>query len=244
MNNSAIKYCVILLSILLNIPGFSQESSDKNAVKVNVSAFAFKGFGLQYERQIGRKITVALGYSKIPEGNIAFQSAIKNLIDDPDVNVGDFKLGTSIITPEIRFYLSKKGAFHGFYLAPYGRFSGYTMQVPVNYSSTNADRTAVFSGKINNSTFGLLLGSQFKPGGKLYLDWWIIGAGIGSASGNLVAATPLSPTEQNELKNELDNLDVPFTTIKSQVNNNGATVTTTGSMAGIRGLGLNLSFRI
>ena len=228
---------------LLALPFFTQAQQAKNNFKVNLSSFVTKGFGVQYERQIGKKFTVALGYSMISEGKIAFQSAIENLIDNPDVKVGDFRLGTSIITPEIRYYVSKKGAFHGFYLAPYGRFSTYTMQVPVSFNATIDKRTALFDGKITNSLVGLMLGSNFKLSKTLTLDWWILGAGIGSASGNLVAITPLNALEQKNLKDELDSIDIPFTTTENTVNSNGATVKTTGSMACIRGLGFNLGIR-
>ena len=228
---------------IVALPFFASAQQGKNEFKVNLSSFVTKGFGVQYERQIGKKFTVALGYSMIPEGKIAFQSVIENLVDDPNIKVGDFKLGTSIITPELRWYVGKKGAFHGFYLAPYGRFSTYTMQVPITFDATLDKRTALFNGKITNSLGGLMLGSNFKLSKRLTLDWWILGAGIGSASGNLIAAIALNPLEQQNLKAELDKIDIPFTTVKNSVNSNGAIVTTNGSMAGIRGLGINLGIR-
>ena len=233
----------LIACAIIALPFSAHAQQGKNEFKVNLSSFVTKGYGFQYERQIGKKFTVALGYSMIPEGKIAFQSVIENLIDDPNVKVGDFKLGTSIFTPELRWYVGKKGAFHGFYLAPYGRFSTYTMQVPVSFDATLDKRTALFNGKITNSLGGLMLGSNFKLGKRLTLDWWILGAGIGSASGNLVAAIALNPLEQKNLKDELDKINIPFTTIESTVNSNGAIVTTTGSMAGIRGLGINLGIR-
>ncbi|MCY7420346.1 MAG: DUF3575 domain-containing protein [Chitinophagaceae bacterium] len=233
----------LIASAIIALPFFARAQQGKNEFKVNLSSFVTKGFGLQYERQIGKKFTIALGYSMIPEGKIAFQSVIEDLVDDPDIKVGDFRLGTSIITPELRWYVGKKGAFHGFYLAPYGRFSTYTLQIPVSFNSAIDKRTALFDGKLKNSLGGLMLGSNFKLGKRLTLDWWILGAGIGSASGSLIAATPLNALEQKNLKDELDSIDVPFTTIESTVNSNGAIVKTTGSMAGIRGLGLNLGIR-
>jgi hypothetical protein len=101
----------------------------------------------------------------------------------------------------------------------------------------------LFDGKLNNFTVGLLLGSQFQLSKSLYLDWWIIGASIGSANGNLVAATTLTQTEQTTLKQQLDNLKIPFTEIESVVNSKGATVKTSGTMVGARGLGINLGIR-
>lgn len=233
-----------ILALVFYFPAQSQKLEGKNMGKINLSAFVAKGFNIQYERQVGKRLTVALGYSKIPTSTIAFKSYIENQIDDPDVKVGDFKLGTSIFTPEVRYYVGKKGAFHGFYLAPYARIGHYNIEGPVTYTTSTASRKdLLFSGSLNAFTGGLMIGSSFNLHKQLYLDWWIIGASIGGANGNFNAQTQLSPTEQQSVKNELDNLDIPFTTIKSEVNSNGAIVNTTGRMVGIRGLGINLGIR-
>ena len=208
---------------------------------LNLSSFATKGFGLQYEHKVAKRITVALGYSAIPKGNVAFQSVIESSINDTSVNIGGIQLGTSIITPEVRFYVGKRGAFHGFYFAPYARISNYKMGFPIDIRSTS--KTVLFDGKLNNFTGGIMLGSNFKLSKSLYLDWWILGASAGSAKGTLVAALPLTTSEQTTLKEQLDGLDIALTTITSQVNANGATVRTSGTMFGLRGLGFNLGIR-
>lgn len=217
-------------------------TAGRNIAKINLSSFAFKGFNVQYERQVSRGITDALGYGSIPTGTIAFQSSIEEAIDDPNVNVGNFKLGTSVITPEVRFYTGKRGAFRGFYFAPYSRISAYNMAVPVDINTT-PERTVLFDGKLNNIMGGLMLGSNFKLSKSLYLDWWIIGASVGSGKGNLIAETTLTPDEQNNLRDQLESLEIPMTTIESEVNNRGATIKTTGTMFGARGLGINLGIR-
>ena len=238
------KTTALVLALAFSLPVMSQTNERKNMAKINLSAFALKGFGVQYERQVGPRVTVGLGYSMIPKSTIAFKSIIENSIDDPDVNVGEFRLGTSIFTPEVRYYLGKNGAFHGFYFAPYGRFGTYKVQGPVSYtSSTNTKREAVFDGKLTTITGGLMVGSSWQLSDNLYLDWWIIGASFGGADGNLVAATPLSPNEQSSLKQELDDIEIIGTDITATVNSTGATVTTKGTVAGVRGLGLNFGIR-
>lgn len=233
---------LLMLAISLNVR--SQDFKGKNMFKVNLSSFALGGFHLQYERQIARKITVALGYGSIPTSTIPFKSFIEKQINDPSINVADFRLGTSVITPEIRFYTGKKGAFHGLYFAPYARIGSYNIAGPIKYSSTaTGQRTAIFDGKINTVTGGLLIGSNFSLSKRLYLDWWISGASIGGATGNLSTITQLTTEEQTSIKRALDNVDIPFTKIQSQVNSNGAVVTTNGTMVGIRGLGINFGFR-
>jgi hypothetical protein len=239
-----VRFVLSLLALVFYIPAQSQMAAGKNMGKVNLSAFIAKGFGLQYERQIGKRLTVALGYSNIPVSDIAFKSVIESQINDSNVKIGDFKLGTSIFTPEVRYYLGKQGALHGFYLAPYVRFGHYNLEGPFTYTtSTGSRRDLLFGGSLNSVTGGLMLGSNFNLGKSLYLDWWIIGASIGSATGNLNAQTQLSASEQRSLQEQLDNLEVSFTKIKAEVNSNGAVVNTTGSMVGIRGLGINLGIR-
>jgi hypothetical protein len=233
-----IVFTILFLSAVVQ----AQPATQKNIAKLNLSSLAFKGFNLQYERQVSRGITVALGYGSIPKSTIAFQSSIQDAIDDPGVNVGNFQLGTSVLTPEVRFYVGKRGAFHGFYFAPYTRISTYNMAVPVEINST-PKRTVLFDGKLSNVTGGLLLGSNFKLSNRLYLDWWIVGASVGSGKGNLVAATTLTLTEQNTLRQQLEDIEIPMTTIESEVNSSGATVRTTGTMFGARGLGINLGIR-
>lgn len=233
-----------VIALIIYLPLHSQDLQGKNMAKINLSAFVGKGFNVQYERQLTHRLTVALGYSKIPTSSIAFKSIIDKQFDDPNLKVGDFKLGTSIITPELRYYVGKQGAFHGFYFAPYARFGHYNLEGPFIYTtSTGARKDLTFSGSLNTVTGGLMIGSTFNLTKCLYLDWWIVGASIGGANGNFTAQTQLSPLEQQSLKNQLDNLDIAFTTVHSEVNSNGAIVHTTGTMVGVRGLGINLGIR-
>ncbi len=215
-----------------------------NMAKINISAFVLKGFGVQYERKIGKRTTIALGYSAIPTSTVAFKGFYERQIDNARVNIEDFKIGTSIFTPELKYYFGSKGAFHGFYMAPYIRISHYNIEGPVKYnSSTNVERIAIFSGSINSISGGILLGSNFKIGKKLYLDWWIIGGSLGKASGNVSAKTALNQDEQDGLKDALNRTDIPLTSIESVVDANGAIVTSKGSIVGLRGLGINFGIR-
>ena len=234
----------MIIVIASYFPAQSQALEGKNMAKINLSSFVAKGFGIQYERQIGKRWTAALSYSAVPKSNIAFKSFIEKQIDDPNLKVGDFKLGTSVITPEVRYYLGKQGAFHGFYLAPYARFGHYNLEGPFTYTtSTGSRKDLVFTGSLNSITGGVMIGSSFNLHKQLYLDWWIIGASIGGAKGDFNAQTQLSAVEQESLKSELNNLNVPFTTTTSQVSSNGAIVNTSGSMVGVRGFGINLGIR-
>lgn len=234
----------LLVFVVLCFFSVSSFSQGKNVAKVNLSGLTVKSINAQYERQIGKRLSIALGYSSIPKGGLPYPGYLDDLIDNPNVPVGRYQLGTSIITPELRYYVGKHGALRGFYLAPYARISTYNLEGPVYYQSpTSGRKEAYFTGKMNNTTGGLMLGSQFRLSKRLTLDWWIIGASIGSANGNMVAAAQLNALEQEQLKNAINSIEIPGTEIKSDVNSNGATVTTTGTMVGARGLGFSLGFR-
>ena len=216
-----------------------------NMAKLNVSSLAFKSIHLQYERKIGKRTTLALGYSTIPTGSLAFQSFYEKQINNPRINISDFKLGTSILTPEFRYYYGKKGAFHGFYMAAYVRFGNYHIEGPISYNSTtDSTKKAVFDGNIKMISGGILLGSSFVLSKNLYLDWWIAGGSLGTASGRVSAASDLhNPDDQDGLKKALNSTSIPLTHIENEVTATGATVTSTGTVVGIRGLGINIGFR-
>ena len=235
---------VIIITLLFSLPAFAQETEGKNFVKVNLSALVFKGFHLQYERQVSRKVTVALGYGMIPVSSIPFKSYIKKQVYIPNADVGEYRAGTSVFTPEVRYYFGKKGAFHGFYLAPYARIGYYKINGPIVYSNaSNEDQHVDFSGKFHAITGGILIGSSWQLSDKFYLDWWIAGASFGGESGKFNAATALSPDDQKALKKSLDSVSFTGVTLTSEVNSTGAIVKSSGSMVGVRGLGVNIGFR-
>lgn len=239
-----IKIKYLFFALLFTLPAWSQPIEGKNMGKLNLSAFVLKGFNLQYERQVSPKVTVALSYGAIPLSTIAFKSYINKQVYSPDVNLADYSLGTSIFTPEVKYYFGKKGAFHGFYLAPYVRISSYKIEGPIAYSnSEGAKQNANFKGRFNNLTGGLMAGSSWQLSHNFYLDWWIAGAGFGGERGNFTAATQLTQGDQESLKRKLESISLAGITIKSEVNSNGATVKTSGSMVGIRGLGINFGIR-
>lgn len=240
----AFKKCLVFLVLLFSIAAKSQIIERKNMGKVNLSAFAFKGFNLQYERQLSSKVTAALSYGMVPFSTIAFKSYIKEQVDNPDADIADYRLGTSIFTPEVRYYFGRKGAFHGFYLAPYARIGRYKIEGPITYANSDgAKQNANFKGKFHSITGGLMIGSSWQLSERFYLDWWIAGAGFGGEKGSFTAATPLSEDDQVSLKRKLESISLLGVTIKPEVNNNGATVKTSGSMVGVRGLGVNFGIR-
>lgn len=234
----------VFIALLFSLHALSQTPESKNLVKLNLSAFVFKGFNVQYERQVSTKVTVALGYEIVPESAIPFRSYIKKQVYIQDVNVSDFRLGASVFTPEVRYYFSQKGAFHGFYLAPYARIGSYKIKGPILYSDASGlKKSSEFAGKMHTITGGLMAGYNWQLSSKFYLDLWIAGGSFGGENGTFTTNAQLPASDQESLRRKLESISLRGTTLTSEVNNSGAVVKTSGNIAGVRGLGVNIGIR-
>jgi hypothetical protein len=231
---------ILILSTFFVPKTFAQEGD--NEIKVNVPALIIRNISIQYERKIGAKTSVAIALRDIPYGKLPLQSTISNYVNNPFVEFDKLKAGSFGVTPEVRFYLGKKGAMRGFYLGPFINYSNYKTDLPIQYNNS----TGIFNGEVKTITGGLQVGAQFKLSSHFYLDWWIVGPNYGGAKGDLIFTGALTSAEQSVLRDELKQLqsDVPFHFIKSySVTGSGASINAKGPWAGLRGLGLNLAYR-
>lgn len=100
-----------------------------NLVKLSLTGLPIRNYTLQYERVLTKVISVGISYRNMPEGNLPFKTQILKQIDESDVEsrniINNFTLSNYAITPEVRFYLGKKGYGQGFYIAPFFRNAGY-----------------------------------------------------------------------------------------------------------------------
>lgn len=230
-------------------------STPKNVIKLNLSQLALVNFSLQYERAFHKNFSAALGVSYMLKRDIPGQ------IFTPTENGSGYQLpqfGGWAITPEIRFYPGKKvkhQAPHGFYMAPYFRYSKYSMYSSyVDIDSISGDRSnyevkASYSG----FTAGLMLGSQWMIGKHFSIDWWIVGGGYGKAKLKIHAESTdpgfyLSPQEQDDLKQDVKENTSELGSfgngeITVETTSNSATTTVSGlPMISLRGFGLTLGF--
>ena len=99
--------------------------SKKNLIKLSFTSFAFNNIQFQYERILKPKTSVALSYGTIPQSGIPLQVSVKSFVNDEATfdKLSELVVSYYSITPEIRFYLGKKGYGKGFYLAPFYRNS-------------------------------------------------------------------------------------------------------------------------
>lgn len=221
-----------------------------NMIKFNLMGIALKNYSFQYERVMNKHISLALGVRFMPNGSLPMKDKIIELADitDPDAisTFNQLKVSNTAITPEIRFYLSKKGYGRGFYIAPYYRYASFKSdELPFEYTNaSNQTNTINMKGDIKTHSGGLMFGAQWFLGKSVTLDWWIVGAHYGSNKGLFtgIATIPLSAAEQADLKQTIDDIDLPFGTKTSVVNANGATINLSGPWGGARA-GLTLGIR-
>ena len=220
----------------------------QNIVKLSLTSLAFRNIHLQYERILNKKISVSLSFSTIFEGEVPLIGSVENTIDDAESfeQIKDISLSYYSVTPEVRFYLGKKGFGKGFYLAPFYRNSKLTLDgVSFEYENdAGGTSTIKANGSISGNTVGLLIGSQFNLGKSVVLDWWIVGPHYGSGSGSLNGrnSQPFSSDERNALQEELNDLDLPLVDETNEVSAQDIKVLFSGPWGGVRA-GLSLGFR-
>ncbi len=221
----------------------------KNLVKVSLTSLALNTYSLSYERKIGRKISVGIGYRVMPEGGLPFKSNLKSVIDDPETfkHIEGLEIGNTAITPEIKFYFGK-GVFRGFYISPFARFAKYTAKLGTfeyEFETTpgNTQKATIpLSGELKTTTGGLLFGAQWKLSKLVYLDWSILGPQYGTSKGFLRGTKDLNSKEQEALKKELEELEIPMVDTEVKVDSKGVQADFTGPWAGIRA-SIGLGFR-
>lgn len=249
------KTFTLLLSIVfigLNTT-FSQTTSDEsdlgsNLIKINAAALPIGNFSFQYERAVAKKVSVALGFRLMPEGDLPLKSTIESLVDDEEAwkHFKNLKMGNFAITPEVRFYMGHS-VFRGFYIAPFARIANYTVKMPYNFEyehplNGQIEDTIPLDGKISTLTGGVMFGAQWRLSKLIYLDWWILGPHYGTSNGDITGNKSLSSEEQAGLRQALSDFDdVPFVE-KHEVNSTGARVDIKGPWGGARA-GIALGFR-
>ncbi len=219
-----------------------QPARSNNVFKFNLTGLLVKNYALQYERVLNKRISLALQYRFMPESGIPFKQTILKAMkdDDPDTRkiIDEFRMSNYAITPEVRFYLSRKGYGRGFYIAPFYRYASFTSNdLNVFYTDEfNEEQSIKMSGKLTSNTVGLLLGVQSNLGKHIVLDISFFGPHYGAGKGNFkgTSSQPLSQSAQDDLKQQLEDMEIPLTRKTVTVNANGAMLDLDGPWGGYR----------
>ncbi|PRD56987.1 DUF3575 domain-containing protein [Sphingobacterium gobiense] len=232
----------ILTPFLPNAQTLSpKQNGRKNIVKFNTLTLLGGKFSFEYEHLLTDRITVGTALSLRPKKGLPFSSTVKNTIDDEELNdlIDNFKSSNFSITPEIRFYASRRGPFRGFYIAPYVKYASYGASLPYDFEVDVEDQgtgyysrteTIPLNGSIQAFTAGISFGTHFKLARNIYLDWRILGPGYGTSKGAVSGKMNLNTEEQSALRESMEELkadmgDLPLGIILDyEVNDNGADI--------------------
>jgi len=242
---SLLAICLISSNILNVNAGTKRKGGSierPHNVKMNLLALPLRNFSLQYEYAFHKNMSAALGVRVMLPYIVDLSSQLGG--DDAfGAKLGKFKFTGYAITPEFRFYPGKKSehqAPHGFYLAPYTRFSNFAINTTVTIPNDPASgfKGGPVDARITYSGFGggLMLGAQWVFKNRLSLDWWITGAHYGNAKvkvtaeGDLISQTGGATQVKGSLEDLIEG-DLPFKNAESNVTIGAKTVS--GSIKGI-----------
>lgn len=183
----------------------------QNIIKTNILGLPLRNYHLEYERVLGKRFSLNIAYRQMPVGKLPFGKwfSEKFAQDDPEVykTLMGMKIGNTAITPELRFYTSRKGYGQGLYLSLFYRNVQHKIHsFIVDYQDIqNVKQQVDFSGQVKGNTIGLQIGAQWLLGKRVVLDWWIAGphAGQANATINGIITGTLLPSEQEQIRQEL-----------------------------------------
>lgn len=208
------KNSIILIFCLLYFSSFSQEvtdvSEDTNMVKWNLLGLTSSTISLQYERLITPKTSIAANLNIMPKRSIPFFGMVEDIVKDKgaiDV-LKDVKMNAFSFTPEVRFYLGKEG-MRGFYIAPFLRYDGFSIELPVEYIYKEQLEKVTINGNVDAFSGGLSFGAQWRLAAQWYLDVTFVGISYGFASGELSGKRTLDLEEQAEVRNAMNKVELP-----------------------------------
>jgi hypothetical protein len=256
---------MILLVLMASLPLFAQQLDEKasssqtkpetsgnthkmNVFKVNITSLPIRNYGFQYERILKQKISIAVGIRFMPTGNLPFKETLKRSANgDVEIEkaIENAQIGNFSITPEFRFYPGKKGYGQGFYLAPYYRYAKFNADaIPIDYNAGTGSKTINLNGNLTTNAGGLMLGAQWFLGKSITLDLWILGAHYGTGNGTFIGvpSSPFTTLEQNDIRQTIEDIELPVGTLKAEVTSNSAKAIFDGPWAGLRG-GINIGIR-
>jgi len=226
----------------------------KNIFKVNLSAVALSHYSFQYERVVSKKQSFAIGFGFSPSVDLPFKKDLSDQFggnSDAARAIETTKFTKITITPEYRFYVGKRDAPEGFYIAPFARY--VTMDLSQDYTFTPKSgnlHLAHIDGKLSGYGGGLMFGAQWLLGKqkRVSIDWWIAGAFFGSfTDGDFHGTDPemdeLDADDRADLENDIESVDLPLWTVDATIGDFFIDAKLNGTFYGARVMGICIGFR-
>jgi hypothetical protein len=222
-----------------------------NLVKFNPVPLAWGMGSLTYERKVVGRLVAGATVNYRPQSGAPFKSTLQKIFesednkDDASFDIDKLKYSNFSFAPEIKLYLGKKGAFHGFYIAAFAKIETTKIDYTYRFDELiflGEDPNLPLTGKIKAFSGGIYFGAQWHLGKNIYLDWQIIGGNYGSANIDINASKNLSAEEQAELKDFAEDLKDSFDNIDYEINDKGRKLKGKMPWAGLR-TGLSVAYR-
>lgn len=233
-----------LLALSLGVFNIYAQENSKNIFKLNLLPIVGGTASVEFERAIVGKFSLNGSIAVMPKQSLPFKSIFSKITDDSSI-IEATDLGAFSMSFEGRYYVNKKKVLEGVYVAPFFKYTRYNASTEVAYNVTTTKDILPVHGSINAFTGGLALGVQWVFANHITVDWRIVGLGYGASDGSLRGEAGLSPNEQKDVRNQLDDLsdNLPLLKFKNEVNEDGLRSTIKGPWAGIRtGLSIGYSF--
>lgn len=225
-----------------------------NAIKINLTSLTMRNISLQYERLLTSRISGAIGYRWMPNGKIPQLGLVKDLLEQYG-NLGDqqgeifnildaARLKGFAWTPELRVYLNKK--YKGFYFGFFGRYEQLGLNAQYPFTIDGEDYVGKLKAKFSNIGAGINLGIKFNITERIILDWWILGPYIGGAGIDMhLSDYKIDQEDLKEFEEQLEGITLTNKYFKATINpgTTSSTAKITGSLPGVRAMGINLGFR-
>jgi hypothetical protein len=226
----------------------------KNIFKTNLSAAALSHYSFQYERVANKKQSFAIGFGFSPGVELPFKKDLSDKFGgntDAARAIETTRFTKITITPEYRFYTSKKQAPEGFYIAPFARYVYMDLSQDYTFTpSTGTLHLAHIDGKLGGVGGGLLIGAQWLLGKqkRVSIDWWIAGAFFGAfTEGKFHGTDPkmneLDADDRANLENDIESVDIPLWTVDATIGDLFIDTELKGTFYGARVMGICIGIR-
>lgn len=220
-----LSFFIVTASLQAQVEDAEKKSSTggKTLIKYNIPAAFFKNHVFQLERVVSRKTSLAVTVGIANNASLPFKDNILDQFGDNQQvldAVESTKFDRFNVSAEYRFYLGRKGAPRGFYLAPFVRYS--SMNAVNKYTFNDSDgksHTVDFDGKLTGFGGGLMMGTQWTLGRYVVLDWWIFGPFYGSQKGDFRGEDAVPIKDPLGLQDDINNTDLGPWTLTAVVGN-------------------------
>ncbi len=252
--NSSFSACVVF--VLSFCTSSAQEATDfasyeKNLIKVNLTGFLWQNYGMQYERVLAKKQSIALAFAVSPNVYLPFKNVLANEFSDNEdalhaIKSTRFTRINAML--EYRFYTGDY-APQGFYVTPFVRYMH--INANVDYTFSPADRqlhTVPMTGKLNGFGGGAMIGYQWLLKKNLAIDLWILGGFYGpQVKADFHGTDPqmesLTAQDRTDLENNIEDISIPGYTTEATVGTNTIDIKMRGPYIGFRGIGVCIAYR-